>query len=201
MKFSRYAAAAAAAGAASVASTSNADFSSPYQLTPPPASTYTGANVDQTFGAWTGAATATSNVTVNTSNAPSSLFLGFGNPFSGIFERLDFTAPVAGTGLLSFNWSFTQTGPGSEEFGYTVNGVFTSLAVANSASATSIAVNAGDVFGFRLLANYDGNSSVTISNFSAPVPEPSVAVLVVAGALGLMALRELRRRRQNAGAA
>jgi hypothetical protein len=192
--FTRYALTAASLG---MATTASADFSAPYQLTPPAPGNYAIPTSNTTFGAWTGVSTITNFASANTSSAPSSLSLSLSNATVGSGnEQLNFTTSIQGSGPLSFNWSFTTNGLAPTQFGYTVNGIFTSLASANSNGLANISVNAGDIFGFRLFANYNGSAGVTISNFAAPVPEPSIAALIVTGVIGLMALRELRRRRR-----
>jgi hypothetical protein len=200
-KFSRYAAA-AAASAASVATTSQADFSSPYQLTPPAAGNYTDNAVSQTFGAWTGSFTGTAPATspfINTTNAPSSLSLGTtqNRDSAGQSRQVDLTTPIQFAGSLSFDWNFTANAP--SQFGYTINNIFTSLSTGTGSGSFSVGVVPGAIFGFRTIASYLGATnlvSVTISNFSGPVPEPSIAMLAVSGAIALMLLREVRRRRQ-----
>jgi MYXO-CTERM domain-containing protein len=190
--FSRYALTAASVG---LATTAQADFSSPYQLTPPAAGNHSVSNSNISFGAWTAVSTLATGANANTSSAPSSLLLGLSNGTVGAGnEQFNFNATVQGSGPLSFNWSFTTNGLAPTQFGYTVNGAFTSLATTNANGLANISVNAGDVFGFRLFANYNGSDSVTISNFSAPVPEPSIAMLVAAGVVALFLLRERRRR-------
>lgn len=195
LNFSRYAAATAAA-ASSIAATANADFSNGYSLTPPAAGGYSNSAVNQTFGDWTGSATVQFSPTINTTNAPSSLSLAFSeSTVSANVERLDLTTAIKGSGLLSFAWNFSDNGPAAQAFGITLNGAFTSIASSTSNGNFSIAVNPGDIFGFRLAANYNSNGTVTISNFTAPVPEPAVSALIAVGAVALIALREVRRRR------
>ena len=196
--FSRYLLATAAVGAVGAATAARGDFSSPYELTPPTPGNYTGANVNQTFGAWTGA-TDNLNATqpfTNTSGAPSSLSLGDTGNIGLNSETLNFTTTIQGNGSLQFDWTFTSTN--FSQFGYTLDNVFTSLASANAGSTTIVPVTAGDVFGFRVVTTYNGTSGVSISNFTAPVPEPSAAALAATGALGLLALRALRRARAKA---
>lgn len=199
--FSRYMLATAAVGAVGAATSARADFSSPYELTPPAPGNYIGANVNQTFGAWTGASDNLNNTQpfINTSGAPNSLSLGDAgnNDTTGITsETLNFTTTIQGNGNLQFDWTFTSTN--FSQFGYTLDNVFTSLASANAGSTTIVPVTAGDVFGFRVITTYRGSSGVSISNFAAPVPEPSAAALAATGALGLLALRALRRARAKA---
>jgi hypothetical protein len=201
VNFSRYALAAAAIGSVAGAQKAGADFSGPYTLNPPANGTYTQANAAGTFGNWTstlGLTTSPSSDAIVT-NAPVSVQLQLGNsqvPF--VTDNFDLTTTIQGGGTVSFNWNFVAGGgaPAGSGFGYLLNGAFTSLATGTSAASfSSVPVNAGDVFGFRLSANYNANDNVTITNFSAPVPEPSIVMLVASGAFALVALREVRRRR------
>lgn len=199
--FGRYAVTAASIG---IASTATADFSGNYTLNPPVNANYSGANAIGTFGNWTssltyvpqaGTVTASDSVTTN---APTTLALQLAvGRQADPTDTFNFFTTVQGAGSLSFNWNFTDNGvaSGAIAFGYTKNGTFTQLTSGISQSgSTNISVNAGDTFGFRVVANYAGAASVTISNFSAPVPEPAVAGLILTGVVGLVALRELRRR-------
>ncbi len=190
--FSRYAAAAAVLGTIGAVETADADFIPPYALNPPPNGTYTGASANGVFGNWTSSLTFVPTSDSLVTNQPTSVTLNIQNiTFPIATDNFDLTAPAAGSGTVSFDWALT----GSVTFGYLVNGSFTLIATGPQSSSSSFAVAAGDVFGFRLIANYGGDGGVTISNFAAPIPEPSISMLAVTGAVGLLALRALRRRR------
>jgi hypothetical protein len=199
--FSRYAVAAAALGGIAAVENADADFIPPYALNPPPNGPYTGTNAVGTFGNWTSTLTFTTNASPTlTTNQPTSVALALQNfALPSTTDNFDLRATVAGTGTVSFSWSFTDSDflPNNSSFGYTINGVFTQLAAntTQSGNATTPALSAGDIFGFRLATNYGGNSSVTITNFAAPIPEPSVTMLVASGAVGLLAMRAVRRRK------
>jgi hypothetical protein len=198
--FARYTLAAATIGAAT---TAEADFIPPYSLNPPPNGTYTGAPAIGTFGAWTSTLAGThATPTTNTTNAPVSLTLRSADDTAANdahTANFDLMTTVQGSGILSFNWNFTEQGLfTAAQFGYTENGVFTSLATANSSGTATVPVSAGDVFGFRIVTNYASTGNVTISNFSAPIPEPTIVALIVTGAVGLIVLREARRRARAA---
>ncbi|MGK0251031.1 MAG: hypothetical protein ACI81G_000466, partial [Gammaproteobacteria bacterium] len=96
-----------------------------------------------------------------------------GNNGSGSSGTTDFTAPVLTDVTVTFDWAYTTNdGANWDTFGYTVNGTYTQLT--NSAGATSqsgsasVALLAGDVFGFRsrTLDNVLGASTTEVSNFT-----------------------------------
>ncbi|MFM9064567.1 MAG: PEP-CTERM sorting domain-containing protein [Pirellula sp.] len=142
------------------------------------------------------------NGSVNTSSAPASVTItGSGNGFAIGFVgnvNTDYTVVAAGTGVVSFNWSYSSTDVANYDgFGYLRNGSFTLLA--NNASQgsgfTQFSVVQGDTFGFRVYStdNIFGPGVATISSFDAPVPEPTSMAIFGLGALG-MAFRAHRRR-------
>jgi hypothetical protein len=193
--FGRYAVTAAAVG---IATSANADFSSPYSLNPPADGVYSNPAGGSTFGAWTLSLAGPNGRTVDTSAAPTSLTLSM-NDGSGVPASATLATTAISSGLLAFHWSANLShlgGFGPAFAAVVINGVETDLTTADGTHSGdfSVAINAGDTFGFRVGANYVGSSAFTISNFSTPVPEPTVIALVVAGAVGLIALREARRR-------
>ena len=125
---------------------------------------------------------------VNTGGAPASISLTGGNNGSGSSGTTDYTTTAAAAGTVTFDWNYsTADGPFWDTFGYLLNGSFTFLTNSPSNGTSTFNVLAGDSFGFRVytLDNIFGPGSVTISNFSAPIPEPSTVLsLLVLGGLG-----------------
>ena len=130
---------------------------------------------------------------VDTTGAPASISLtGGDNNGSGSFGTTDYTTTAAAAGTVTFDWNYSTTdGPVWDPFGYLLNGSFTRVTnnvggvVQNGTSTFNVL--AGDSFGFRIATtdNCCGRGSVTISNFSAPIPEPSTVLsLLVLGGLG-----------------
>lgn len=129
---------------------------------------------------------------VNTSGAPASISLTGGDNGSGFSGTTDYTTTAAAAGTVTFDWDYsTNDGPFYDRFGYLLNGSFTQVTnngggvVQNGTSTFNVL--AGDSFGFRIFTtdNIFGPGSVTISNFSAPIPEPSTVLsLLVLGGLG-----------------
>ncbi len=139
---------------------------------------------------------------VDTSSAPNQITLSGGNKgiLSGI-GRTDYTTTAIGSGQVSFSWNYsTQDFFSSlDPFRFVLNNTVTNIfpnnilnAFQKSGSGTfTTTVAQGDVFGFRVATgNGGGRGSVTISNFNAPVPEPSTigSTLVTVGLVmgGLM---------------
>ncbi|MDB9413865.1 PEP-CTERM sorting domain-containing protein [Microcystis aeruginosa] len=140
---------------------------------------------------------------VDTSGAPASISLTGGNNGSDSSGTTDYTTTAAAAGTVTFNWNYSTTDflvddfcsnlPNSfcDPFIVLVNGVQTiplnpSGGTTQSGTST-FNVLAGDSFGFRIATadNLFGRASVTISNFSAPIPEPSTVLsLLVLGGLG-----------------
>ncbi|MDH3685477.1 MAG: PEP-CTERM sorting domain-containing protein [Myxococcales bacterium] len=114
----------------------------------------------------------------------------------------DFTITVATSGTISFDWDYQSLDAADWDRGaYLVNGGEFFLAQNDSATSNgtvTIAVTAGDVFGFRVGSRDQAFSPgiLTIDNFSF-VPEPSTAVLLLLGTIGLAVAG--RRRTPGAG--
>jgi hypothetical protein len=129
---------------------------------------------------------------VNTSGAPASISLTGGDNGSNSSGTTNYTTTAAAAGTVTFDWNYsTADGPFFDPFGYLLNGSFTQVTdnggdvVQNGTSTFNVL--AGDSFGFRIFTvdNLFGRASVTISNFSAPIPEPSTVLsLLVLGGLG-----------------
>lgn len=130
---------------------------------------------------------------VNTGGAPASISLTGGDNGSGDFGTTDYTTTAAAAGTVTFDWNYSTADVSAfwDPFGYLLNGSFTQVTndgggvVQNGTSTFNVL--AGDSFGFRIFTrdNSVGPGSVTISNFSAPIPEPSTVLsLLVLGGLG-----------------
>lgn len=128
-----------------------------------------------------------------------SLLLTGGNTGSNSPGMTDFSILAAGTGLVTFDFSYASLDfPGFDFAGYFLD-TFTQLADFDGAhGSASFSVTAGHLFGFRVstLDNTGEPGVLKISNFNAPgdaggsVPEPSTALLVLAGAVIVAARRQ-----------
>ena len=181
---SRYALATAGLAAVAMPAAAKADFSGYYAP-----------------GNWTLTNTGDSNGFVDTSGAPASITLHGGSSQSGNPGDTDFTIATAAAGTVSFNWSYFSTDTGTYDSAYfLLNGTPTFLADNGSQGSGnfSITLSNGDILGFRVHTadNLFGDGELTISEFSAPVPEGSTLSLLALGALGVAMV--MRRRAQAA---
>jgi hypothetical protein len=152
-------------------------------------------------GNWTLTNTNGGSGFVDTSGAPASIVLHGSADQSGNLTDTDFTIAAAASGMVSFHWSYFSTDTGIFDAAYfLLNGVPTFLAdnASQGSGNFSIAVSGGNIFGFRVesLDNFFGDGELTVSNFSAPVPEGSTLSLLALGALGVAIV--MRRRAQAA---
>lgn len=177
-----------AAGLLGFSMTASADFSGYYA----PANWLVGHAPDN----------ATDSGSVDTTGAPGSITLTGSDNGLGSASRVDFSIMAPAAGTFSFNWVYTSTDSGGAFYdpaGYLKNGQFqlTDDDGANSQSGQlSFLVAAGDVVGFHVTTgdNDFGSASLTISNFSAPVPEPASVAMMALGLLGLVGVAAARRR-------
>ena len=142
---------------------------------------------------------------VETTGAPGSITLIGSNSGSGEFSRVDFSIVAPAAGTFSFNWAYYSTdtdieGAFNDPAGYLKNGQIQLTDGGGGTSQSglvSVLVAAGDVIGFHVttLDNLGGSASLTISNFSAPVPEPASVAMMALGLLGLVGVAAARRRR------
>lgn len=115
---------------------------------------------------------------VNTGGAPNSISLT--SPDNSSIGGTNFTIAAAGSGTVSFNWSYTtaDADPSRDPFCYLLDGVFTRLTDNNGSVSQSGTANfnvtQGQIFSLAAFS-FDGlfgASTTTITNFNAPVPEP-----------------------------
>jgi hypothetical protein len=153
-----------------------------------------------------------SNGSVDTTGAPTSITILGSDNGSGLPGDTDFTIPVPASGTISFDWDYLTNdsgGPFFDVFGYLLNGTFVQLTDdlggLSQSGTTSVPVNAGDVFGFRVNSfdNDFGPAQATISNFDGPgatngpaIPEPTSLALFGMMALAGGAYYRLRGRKQ-----
>jgi hypothetical protein len=106
----------------------------------------------------------------------------------GVFMDITLTTVIPADGILSFDYSVTLLTTGFFDdvnyAGYLLDGVLTKLPAGSG--AVSVPVSSGDIFGFEAHADTDcitcqppivGGTMLTITNFNAPIPEPSVVTL------------------------
>jgi hypothetical protein len=106
----------------------------------------------------------------------------------------DLTIAVEFGATWSFDYAFGSPAGGLDEAGYLINGVYTQVAAGTSSSGSvSVPVALGDTIGFRLTGDGSEVSTLTITNFEGPIPEPSTVVLMGIGAVGLVLARRRRR--------
>ena len=186
------------------------DFQDPYQI--PTNTNLSGEiNVVGGIGDWAGSLSGTgslASITLTSPNSTPTPSFSFGMTATTgsannarIYEFLTTASVAEGTDQIKFTIS------GVTQSGDSPAGVF----LRNGASQGSILANGNydftvspnDTFGFRFSATYSGfsglsdNLALTVSNFQA-VPEPAAtATWMGAGALGMVAIRELRRRRNQ----
>ena len=199
----RYAAAAAAMTAVSQSQADPTTFLSPYSV---PTNNFANqASMTGTLGDWTGAFSGSGSLTsagLDATSSPTSISFSLQHNLVTGTRTYDFTAPAQAGGNVSFTLGGLSSGP-IVSANFTTNGVSAGSILANG--PYTFAVGSGDIFGFRYTVGYSsvvpGFFGANLSNFDGPVavPEPApIALWMGAGVVGLMTMRQSRRRNQRA---
>ena len=142
---------------------------------------------------------------VDTTGAPGSITLTGGS--IGVFGGdTTYTANATAAGQVSFSWDYSRAFSGFSIFRYIINsnGTLITSGYGATTGITSFNVAVGDIFGFGVGNSGSvpfGLATVTISNFSAPIPSSAPATSSVPGPLPILGLaaafgfsRKLRKR-------
>jgi hypothetical protein len=135
---------------------------------------------------------------VNTAGAPASISLSSPDNGTGNFGFIDYSIQVPTGGVFSFDWfyqTFDVDGDGYDSSWYINNSVFALSGTSGTFGNISVGVSAGDVIGWRMEATDSGfgPAVLTVSNFQAPVPEPS-SLALLGFASAALSVRFVRRR-------
>ena len=172
-------------------------------------------------GSWSASGPGSTTITPSAGSIDSLVFGYSINPAGYSTQKWQFSEIAPYSGLVTFNWehsgfhSFFDVTEFVSVFADGPTGRTTiSLAShgpANCCSAPSggfdylgtgsLAINQGYSWGFQVGgSNFDTNNvlqgNLTLTNFTAPAPEPSVVGLVSAGLFGIVGLARKRRRKQ-----
>ena len=195
-----------------LAVSARADFTGPYAVTPLPGSPYDqNGEPDAQFGNWSLSGSDYHFFSLQIDAGPAAVTFNTGAPEddgNGNFINLVFKITAAASGPLSFNYQLSLDNTINDSAAYSINGVLTALA-AGSNSVSGVTLAAGDVFGFVVAAGsqeqFHGIASdtvLTVTDFTAPVPEPSSGGWLGAGCgLGLAGMGWRRRRGPTAAPA
>lgn len=186
-----------------------ADFSGPYVVPDPGNYPLVGLPPVIPVGTWTllhyGAPLNYGNSHVFTSAPRVSIDTGVSASHNfGDSLIIEFTNTIVADGMLSFDYSLMLRATGIFQIynygGYTLNGSLIQLP--SGTGSVDVPVNAGDEFGFLAYAgpncvlcdpSWAAQTTMTITNFSAPVPEPATTLLLLPGLAGLTFIRRSRR--------
>ncbi len=202
--FAAYAIASAAASVIT-AQQAAANFSGDYTVTPPTGSAYANSGALGAFGNWTGSYTgdlSQATLGLDTASAPTSVSFSVTTPDPNGFSY-SFLTTAAGSGTVSFSYDATYLEPlfASAYAEYYDGSSY--FYIPAGTGMFSFSVTAGQTFGFVTSASYFGESSLMISDFSAPsapVPEGGSALALLAlGFAGLLARREFAARAKARG--
>jgi hypothetical protein len=120
---------------------------------------------------------------VSSPDAGLSIVLTGGNNGSDNPGTTDFFISAAGAGMVAFDWSYSSLDqPSFDNAGFLHGNTFVLLAdTSGEFGTTTFLVNSGEKIGFRVgtLDNTGEPGILTITDFSAPVPEPGTAPMVL----------------------
>jgi len=158
---------------------------------------------------WSATSSAGGGITVNNSDPTSLIFdvRASDNPGFGDSSSLIYQTVAAGTGIVSFDWLMTgnfSTIPAPPYLvfkvsnGFEIGGDIDTLV--DESGHVEFAVTAGEVLSFQVnsfifksksqsIALREDLFEVSITNFSAPVNEPGVLLLIGLGLIGLITQR------------
>jgi len=189
----------------------SADFSGPYTFAPDDglytSSRLPSGSFTMSVGTWTLSGTISPNWENGYMIAQASEFrfdTGPAKMDGNVFEEISLTHTIAASGILSFDYSVSLGSPYSpssgDVAGYKINGQLTVLPAGTG--TVSVAANQGDLFGFYLYAGpecvncqpaWGSQSMIDVTNFSAPVPEPTTTALLLCSGLGVALFRARRK--------
>jgi hypothetical protein len=191
------------------AQTARGDFIGPYFLPNPGLFFVRNHPSPFSVGAWTATHQSTPafpNPYINTSSSSFVMFTDYASADGFSYsEEIELTISIAASGFLSFDYAIDrQPGPAinpdNDRAGYLLNGTFVALGVA-SGSVQNLPVEAGDSFGFFVYAgprcitcnpSWGSGTEITVTNFNAPVPEPSSNQLLLFCLTGLALVKRMR---------
>lgn len=150
---------------------------------------------------WTQAVTNGGDGSFDLTNAPLNVTLFGSDNNVGASDASFSITPTTGW-FIGFDWQYSTTdGPFWDPAGYSINGVFTELtdafgSLSQSGQVRNLLIVPGDVFAFEQRSRDSGfgRGQMTISSFSATVPEPA-SFIPVAVAFAAFGVRAFRRRR------
>jgi len=111
--------------------------------------------------------TSSSASLVNVADAPT--LIEIVSPDAGVAGQTDFSISVPATGWIIFDYSTSSGDAAADDpFGYSINGTFTALATASSATRTIVPVTVGEMFAFtaQSVDGMGGSATTTVRSFT-----------------------------------
>jgi len=164
---------------------SMAEFSGPYALTPV---------TNNSYGMWT--AKAAGGAAADVSDAPNTLVLAVPTG-TWMATGISLQTRAVANGFVSFDASWVNVSSGGEISWFSSRSGTYVFPSGRDSHHFIFSVGTGDIFGFKVLSGSDAlppnappSISLTVSDFIAPVPEPGiVSLLSAAVAVGWMVRR------------